>query len=86
MQPQPLPLFGASAKPQRRGLAGFDYHDKLRWLAPVPPSHALSGVLIGFTQRCTLLVIRTADNCIITLKPERVINTSRLNPEGAKVS
>lgn len=82
MQTPPLPLFGAHTRTepprfQRRGIPGFASGDRVRWHKPQPPSHALTGKVIGFTQRCTRLVIRTADDLIVTLAPADVINTTR---------
>ena len=82
MQAQPLPLFDPSPKKQRRGIPGFCCGDKVRWATPVPPSRALAGTVIGFTQRCTMLVIRTADCRLLTLAPEFVTNTTRTSNKG----
>ena len=80
MQPQPLPLFDPPPKKQRRSIPGFGYDDKVRWEKPHPPSRAVAGKVIGFTQHCTKLLIRTTDCHLITLAPTEVINTTRSRP------
>lgn len=78
MQTQSLSLFKAPAlKAERRGIPGFYRDDRVRWDAPQRPSHALTGRVIGFVQHCTKLVIRTADDHLLTLPPDAVTNMTR---------
>jgi hypothetical protein len=77
MRPQALPLFDPPPKFKRRNIPGFDYGDKVRWTKPKAPSRALSGKVLGFTQHCTRILIRTSDTHLITLSPDEVINTTR---------
>ena len=73
-----LPLFEQRLPlKQRRTISGFDYHDNVRWEHPQYPSRATTGKVLGYSHRCTRLVIGTSDGLIVTLDPLLVVNTSR---------